>query len=98
MKTTEVKVIEYVFYCYFILLIVGVVLFNHSEVEFKVNLHDRIAQLIIEKITDTNIQEVNSLDETSRGAGGFGSTGVAINSDNKIQPEPTQTNGHSSCK
>lgn len=74
-------------------------LFNHSEVEFKINLGDRIAQLIIEKITETNIQEVESLDDTQRGAGGFGSTGVALNSDNnKIQPETVQTNGKASCK
>ncbi|CDW99198.1 hypothetical protein [Sporisorium scitamineum] len=36
---------------------------------------DRIAQLIIEKISTPEVQEVESLDETLRGAGGFGSTG-----------------------
>jgi hypothetical protein len=36
---------------------------------------DRIAQLILEKIVTPEPQEVSSLDETVRGAGGFGSTG-----------------------
>lgn len=40
-----------------------------------VNEGDRIAQLIIEKISTPEVQEVESLDETLRGAGGFGSTG-----------------------
>lgn len=39
--------------------------------------HDRIAQVIIEKIEPTEIIEVDDLDETLRGEGGFGSTGVA---------------------
>ena len=71
-------------------------MFNHAEVDFKVNLGDRIAQLIIEKITDTVIEEVENLDDTARGAGGFGSTGVAgeastkmeiISNDNTSQPQ-----------
>ncbi len=37
----------------------------------------RIAQLIIEKYTLTTLTEVETLDETVRGAGGFGSTGTA---------------------
>lgn len=40
-----------------------------------VNEGDRIAQLIIEKISTPEVQEVDSLDETLRGEGGFGSTG-----------------------
>lgn len=55
---------------------VGVILFNHSDVEFQVNVGDRIAQLIIEKILTPHVVEVNNLDETVRGVGGFGSTGV----------------------
>ena len=54
------------------------ILFNHSDVAFPIKHGDRIAQLIIEKITMTNIVEVESLDETERGAGGFGSTGVQM--------------------
>ena len=41
---------------------------------------DRIAQFIIEKITETEIEEVDDLDDTLRGEGGFGSTGVSNNS------------------
>jgi len=40
-----------------------------------VNEGDRIAQLIIEKISTPEVVEVESLDETARGEGGFGSTG-----------------------
>ena len=54
---------------------VGVVLFNHSENDFKVELHDRVAQLIVEKISMVNVVEVDSLAESQRGDGGFGSTG-----------------------
>uniref|UniRef100_A0A7N0V5Z2 Deoxyuridine 5'-triphosphate nucleotidohydrolase n=1 Tax=Kalanchoe fedtschenkoi TaxID=63787 RepID=A0A7N0V5Z2_KALFE len=55
---------------------VGVILFNHSEVEFEVKEGDRIAQLILEQIVTPEVLEVENLDETVRGAGGFGSTGV----------------------
>lgn len=54
---------------------VGVVLFNHSNEPFKVSPGDRIAQLICEKIIYPELQEVNNLDNTDRGDGGFGSTG-----------------------
>ncbi|VVB04578.1 unnamed protein product [Arabis nemorensis] len=55
---------------------VGVILFNHSDVNFEVKLGDRIAQLIIEKIVTPEVIEVEDLDSTVRGEGGFGSTGV----------------------
>lgn len=55
---------------------VGVILFNHSDVDFEVNTGDRIAQLIIQKIVTPEVTEVESLDSTQRGEGGFGSTGV----------------------
>ncbi|PON40481.1 Deoxyuridine triphosphate nucleotidohydrolase, partial [Parasponia andersonii] len=55
---------------------VGVVLFNHSDVDFEVKAGDRIAQLIIEKIITPDVVEVEDLDATVRGSGGFGSTGV----------------------
>ena len=56
---------------------VKVLLFNHSDVEFSINEGDRIAQMIIEKYTLTELAEVENLGETERGAGGFGSTGVS---------------------
>ncbi|KAH9758673.1 Deoxyuridine 5'-triphosphate nucleotidohydrolase [Citrus sinensis] len=55
---------------------VGVILFNHSDVDFVVKVGDRIAQLIIEKIVTPDVLEVENLDSTVRGEGGFGSTGV----------------------
>ena len=54
----------------------GVVLFNHSETDFKVEKGDRIAQLICERICYPELEECPSLTETERGAGGFGSTGT----------------------
>ena len=59
--------------------LVGVLLFNHSENDFKVGYGDRIAQLIIEQIKYTNLQEVTELADTQRGTGGFGSTGITHN-------------------
>lgn len=53
-----------------------VMLFNHSDVDFKISPGDRIAQLICEKIAYPELEEVKSLNDTERGAGGFGSTGV----------------------
>lgn len=55
---------------------VGVILFNHSDVDFTVKPGDRIAQMIIERILTPEVLEVEDLDATVRGAGGFGSTGV----------------------
>ncbi|TMX02101.1 hypothetical protein EJD97_022587 [Solanum chilense] len=55
---------------------VGVILFNHCDVDFEVKIGDRIAQLIIEKIMVPEVEEVDDLDSTVRGSGGFGSTGV----------------------
>ena len=51
------------------------ILFNHSDVPFKVKKGDRIAQLILEKIYTIPVEVVDSLEQTERGAGGFGSTG-----------------------
>eukprot|EP00208_Stichococcus_sp_RCC1054_P008874 CAMPEP_0206150032 /NCGR_PEP_ID=MMETSP1473-20131121/38089_1 /ASSEMBLY_ACC=CAM_ASM_001109 /TAXON_ID=1461547 /ORGANISM="Stichococcus sp, Strain RCC1054" /LENGTH=184 /DNA_ID=CAMNT_0053547521 /DNA_START=93 /DNA_END=647 /DNA_ORIENTATION=- len=56
---------------------VGVVLFNHSDVAYQVKQGDRIAQLILERITTPPVVETDDLDMTVRGSGGFGSTGVS---------------------
>ena len=53
-----------------------VLLFNFSDEDFIVKAGDRIAQLIVEKITITEIEEVTELSPTKRGDGGFGSTGI----------------------
>ena len=54
---------------------VKVLLFNHAETDFEVKEGDRVAQLIIERIYTPEIQVVEELEESVRGAGGFGSTG-----------------------
>ena len=54
---------------------VGVILFNFGDEPFEVKKGDRIAQLILERIYIPTVKELASLDETERGAGGFGSTG-----------------------
>ncbi|XP_058607327.1 deoxyuridine 5'-triphosphate nucleotidohydrolase, mitochondrial isoform X1 [Onychostoma macrolepis] len=54
----------------------GVVLFNFNKEPFEVKKGDRIAQLICERICYPELQELQTLDETERGAGGFGSTGT----------------------
>ena len=56
---------------------VGVVLFNHGKEDLVVQRGDRVAQLVLERISMMPCQEVEDLDATERGAGGFGSTGVS---------------------
>lgn len=53
----------------------GVLLFNCSDQDVKIRHGDRVAQLICEKICYPIIQQVDTLDATSRGSDGFGSTG-----------------------
>ncbi len=55
---------------------VKVLLFNHSDVDFEVKVGDRIAQLVLERIYTPEVLEVENLEDSVRGAGGFGSTGV----------------------
>jgi dUTP pyrophosphatase len=54
---------------------VCVILINHSKVDFTITRGMRIAQMVIAKYEQAQIMEVENLDETARGAGGFGSTG-----------------------
>ena len=54
---------------------VKVLLFNLSDNDFKVDVGERVAQLIIERIYTPDVLVVEQLEETVRGAGGFGSTG-----------------------
>ncbi|KAA8900016.1 dUTPase-like protein [Sphaerosporella brunnea] len=54
---------------------VKVLLFNHGPEEFVVKEGDRVAQLILERIITPDVVEVQELEESVRGAGGFGSTG-----------------------
>jgi len=55
---------------------VGVVMFNHSTTDLEVEVGDRIAQLVVERIAEPEVVEVDELPESARGEGGFGSTGV----------------------
>jgi dUTP pyrophosphatase len=54
---------------------VGVILVNLSHEEFTVEPNMRIAQMVISKYEKVEWSEVDTLDETSRGKGGYGSTG-----------------------
>jgi dUTP pyrophosphatase len=55
---------------------VGVILVNLSNEDFVVQPGERIAQMIINKFEQAKLIEVETLDETERGEGGFGSTGT----------------------
>ena len=54
---------------------VGVILINHGAEPFVIRRGERIAQMVIAQHAQAVIAEVESLDDTARGAGGFGSTG-----------------------
>jgi len=56
---------------------VKVILINLGEDDFVIRRGDRIAQLVIAPVASASWMEVESLDATARGAGGFGSTGAA---------------------
>jgi len=53
-----------------------VILINHGTEDFTVNRGDRIGQIVIAPVWQANFVEAEELDDTERGAGGFGSTGV----------------------
>jgi len=55
---------------------IGVILANLSNTSFTINDGDRIAQMVIAAYAHTKWEEVDVLDETKRGKGGFGSTGI----------------------
>ena len=55
---------------------VKIILINLGDADFTVNNGDRIAQLIVAPVTQGIFVKTDKLDETERGAGGFGSTGV----------------------
>jgi len=55
---------------------IGVILVNLSNQNFNINNGDRVAQMVIARYAHTKWDEVSVLDETKRGKGGFGSTGI----------------------
>jgi dUTP pyrophosphatase len=54
---------------------VGVILINHGQEPFVIRRGERIAQMVIAQHEQARMFEVEALDDTARGAGGFGSTG-----------------------
>lgn len=54
----------------------GVILINLGQEVFVVEHNMRIAQLVLEKIETPDVEEVDELENTQRGQGGFGSTGI----------------------
>jgi len=55
---------------------VGVILINHGWESFRIKRGDRIAQMVVAPVTQAIWMETDDLGETTRGEGGFGSTGV----------------------
>ena len=55
---------------------IGVILINLSEDNFLINDGERIAQMVIARHEQAELEQVEVLDETARGTGGFGHSGV----------------------
>lgn len=55
---------------------VGVILYNTSKIPYVIEKGDKIAQMVIVPVEQSEFQEVDELSDTSRGQGGFGSTGL----------------------
>ena len=66
----------------------GVVLFNLGDEKLKINMGDKIAQLIFEKIKTPEVVEVDGLEETGRGEKGFGSTRIKSEDQKHISQSP----------
>ena len=54
---------------------IGIILINLSDVSFVINNGERICQMVINKVEKVSWTEVASLEDSERGAGGFGHTG-----------------------
>ena len=55
---------------------VGVILANFGDAPFVVEKGMKVAQIVVARVEQAEIEEVLETDETDRGAGGFGSTGI----------------------
>lgn len=55
---------------------VGIVMLNTSSESVIIPKHEKVAQILIQPVVSPQLEEVDDLDDTSRGEGGFGSTGV----------------------
>ena len=59
--------------------VIKIILINHGKEKFIINRGDRIAQLVIQRIFQPVLVETKELDNTKRGIGGFGHTGIKTN-------------------
>jgi len=55
---------------------IGVILINHGTLPFKIEVGMKIAQMVIQPVLSVKVEKVEKLNETDRGVGGFGSTGI----------------------
>ena len=55
---------------------VGVIVYNGGSAPFPVRRGDRIVQMVIAKLAEVELEETETLSESERGTGGFGSTGI----------------------
>lgn len=55
---------------------VGVILINHGRTPFHVSIGMKVAQIVVKPVFKVAVEEVDALDSTIRGEGGFGSTGL----------------------
>lgn len=55
---------------------IGVILINHGQDTFKIDIGMKIAQMVIQPVIRVNVEVEENLDVTTRGEGGFGSTGL----------------------
>lgn len=62
---------------------IGVILINHGREPVTIKRGDRIAQLVVAPVTRVDWDERQSLDDTARGTGGFGSSGFGSHQDRK---------------
>ena len=54
---------------------IKIILFNHGKEDFIINNKDRVAQMVLTPVIKMELKEIDSLPDTLRGEGGFGSTG-----------------------
>lgn len=58
---------------------IGVILMNVSNDDYKVEKHQKVAQMVINKVEHFEVIETTEISSSTRGEGGFGSTGLKIN-------------------
>ena len=73
---------------------IGVILYNASHQQFVVRHGDRIAQFVIAPVVQVRLEEVDALDATERGEGGFGSTGMRAEGDASLLGHPLTRQFH----